>query len=268
MDKYLIALDMDGTLLNKQHVISKETSEYLRELSKQGHIIVIASGRPVRGIMPFYNELELTTPIICYNGAYIYPGLETNFPEYKFSFPREIVLEILKEIGYDLLDNVILETNKDIYLLKNNDELDIFFSKKNMNVHLGPIEETLKENSMTVLFQVNDLTQNERIRAAVEKHDGLKLRFWSGKWTKISEIYFEKINKGDALLQIAQHFNIPKERICSFGDANNDIELIQVGKYGFAMKNGEDELKQYATRITEFTNDENGVMKELQKIIK
>ena len=118
MDKYLIALDMDGTLLNKQHVISTETIQYLKELKNQGHIIVIASGRPVRGIMPFYNELELDTPIICYNGAYVYPGSVTDFPEYRFSFPKEIVLSILKEIGYDLLDNVILETNSSLFLSK------------------------------------------------------------------------------------------------------------------------------------------------------
>ena len=74
MEKYLIALDMDGTLLNKSHVISKTTSDYFKQLEKDGHIIVIASGRPVRGIMNFYKELELDTPIICYNGAYIYPG--------------------------------------------------------------------------------------------------------------------------------------------------------------------------------------------------
>ena len=80
--------------------------------------------------------------------------------------------------------------------------------------------------------------------------------------------YFEKINKGDALRKIANYYNIPTDRIISFGDANNDIELIQVGKYGFAMKNGEDELKQYASKITEFTNDEDGVIREIQKIIK
>ena len=268
MEKYLIALDMDGTLLNKKHVISSETSEYLRKLNKEGHIIVIASGRPVRGIMPFYNELELTTPIICYNGAYIYPGTNKDFPEYRFSFPKEIVLDIIKQIGYDKLENVILETNEDIYLLQNNDALDIFFSKKNMCVHLGPIEKTLTEDTMTVLFQVKDHSNNEFIRNIVEKYEGLKFRFWSGKWTEISEIYFEKINKGDALKSIAEFYNIPLERVVSFGDANNDIELIQVGKYGYAMKNGDEELKQYATRITEFTNDEDGVIKELQKIIK
>ena len=126
MEKYLIALDMDGTLLNKKHVISTETVKYLKKLNREGHIIIIASGRPVRGIMPFYNELELTTPIICYNGAYIYPGTNKNFPEYRFSFPKEITLDIIKQIGYDKLENVILETNEDIYLLQNNDALDIF----------------------------------------------------------------------------------------------------------------------------------------------
>ena len=268
MEKYLIALDMDGTLLNKNHVISETTSTYLKNLAKQGHIIVIASGRPVRGIMNFYKELELDTPIICYNGAYIYPGKLSDFPEYKFNFPRETILKILKEIGDENIENIILETNEDIYLLHNDDSLDIFFSKVNMCVHLGRIENILDEDPMTTLIKVKDISKSDELSKIVEQYDGLKLRFWSGRWTEISEIYFEKINKGDALRKIANYYNIPTERIISFGDANNDIELIQVGKYGFAMKNGEVELKQYASKITEFTNDEDGVIKEIQKIIK
>jgi hydroxymethylpyrimidine pyrophosphatase-like HAD family hydrolase len=145
---------------------------------------------------------------------------------------------------------------------------DIFFSKVNMCVHLGRIENILQEDPMTTLIKVKDISKSDELSKIVEQYDGLKLRFWSGRWTEISEIYFEKINKGDALRKIANYYNIPAERIISFGDANNDIELIQVGKYGFAMKNGEVELKQYASKITEFTNDEDGVIKEIQKIIK
>lgn len=265
-EKYLIALDMDGTLLNKDHIISLETLNYLKKLNKDGHKIIISSGRPIRNIISFYNELELTTPIICYNGAYIYPGKEINFPEYCFSFPQAKIKSIIQDIGYDHLDNVILETNKDIYLLKDDETLDVFFTKNNMNIHLGPIEKNLNEDTMTMLIKVKDEKDNHFVQEAVDKHPNIKLRFWSGKWLDISEIYFSFINKGKALQKVCEYFKIEPDHVISFGDASNDIEIIKYAKYGFAMKNAEDDLKKHAKYITEFDNNENGIIMELKKI--
>ena len=59
MDKCFIVLDMDGTLLNKRKEISLLTKNYLLELSKQGHKIILASGRPVRSMISYYDELKL-----------------------------------------------------------------------------------------------------------------------------------------------------------------------------------------------------------------
>lgn len=263
---YLIAIDMDGTLLNSSHVLSLKTKNYLKKLSKLGHKIIISSGRPIRGIMPFYNELELETPAICYNGAYIYPGKESNYPEYCFAFPKDEILKIIEEIGYDCLDNIILETNNDIYLLKNDDALDIFFSKDNMKVHLGDIKDNLNEDTMTMLIKVKDDKYNPHIQEVIDKHQKIKLRFWSGKWCEISEIYFDDINKGKALKNIANYFNISPENIIAFGDASNDIEMIEYAGYGVAMKNAEDELKSAAKYISEFDNDNDGIYHFLKNI--
>ena len=268
MKKYLIALDMDGTLLNSQHCISPETKIYLKKLAKAGHKIIISSGRPIRGIRPYYNELELDTPAICYNGAYIYPGEEKDLPEYCFAFPKETILKIIKDISYDYLDNVILETNNDIYLLHDDEELDIFFTKKEMNVHLGLIEDNLNEDTMTMLIKVKDQKYNPIVQKAVESHPNFKFRFWSGKWYEISEIYYDNINKGQALEKIAEYYQIPRENIIAFGDANNDVELLKYAGIGIAMKNAEDELKEIADIITIDDNNNDGIKKTLETIIK
>lgn len=268
MKKYLIALDMDGTLLNSQHCISPETKKYLKKLAKDGHKIIISSGRPIRGIRPYYNELELDTPVICYNGAYIYPGEEKDLPEYCSSFPKEKILKIIKDISYDYLDNVILETNNDIYLLHDDEELDIFFTKKEMNVHLGLIEDNLNEDTMTMLIKVKDQKYNPLVQKVVESHPNFKLRFWSGKWYEISEIYYDNVNKGQALQRIADYYHIPKENIIAFGDANNDVELLEYAGIGVAMKNAEDELKEIADIITLDDNNNDGIKKTLETIIK
>lgn len=265
MKKYLIALDMDGTLLNSRQQISTLTLETLRKLNEQGHKIIISSGRPIRNIMSYYKQLNLDTPIICYNGAYIYPGSEKSLEEYKFSFKKEVVLDIISSIGYDKLDNVILETNDDIYLLKNDEDLDVFFTKNNMCVHLGYIEDHLDEDVMTLLIRVKSPKYNNIVKEIVEKNEGIKLRFWSGKWLDISEIYYEHINKGQALKAIAEHYSIPQENIIAFGDACNDLELLTVAGQSFAMANAEEEVKQIAKFTTEFDNNHDGIGISLQK---
>ena len=58
MDKKLIAFDMDGTLLNSKKKISFLTRQYLKRLSKKGHIIVLASGRPSRSMINYYKQLN------------------------------------------------------------------------------------------------------------------------------------------------------------------------------------------------------------------
>ena len=86
MDSYLIAFDMDGTLLNDKKNISFLTRHYLKKLSRQGHKIVLASGRPSRAMNRYYDELGLSTPMICYNGAYLFSPKDKNFKAIEFEY--------------------------------------------------------------------------------------------------------------------------------------------------------------------------------------
>ena len=94
---YIIALDMDGTLLNSKKEISFKTALYLKKLSKQGHKIIISSGRPKRSIERYYNQLKLNTPVIGYNGELIYSPNDINFNEVRHSLDKDMIKEILKK---------------------------------------------------------------------------------------------------------------------------------------------------------------------------
>ena len=262
----MVFSDMDGTLLNNNNQISNLTKEYLINLASQGHKIIISSGRPIRGIISYYNELKLDTPIICYNGAYIYPGKE-NIEEYCFSFSYKLIKQIINDITYEYIDNIILETNDDIYLLHEDKTLEPYFSCQGMNVHIGLIENNLFQDTMTMLIKVKDPKYNPIIEQAINKYDNIKLRFWSGEWLKISEIYHINTNKGKALEKIAEYYNINKEHIIAFGDADNDIELLKYAGISVAMKNGEEKIKEIAKLISLEDNNNDGIKLTLEKII-
>ena len=70
----ILATDMDGTLLNSKKEVTKETFDAIQEAKKQGKKIVLATGRPLPGVVPYLNELNLNEEgdyVICFNGALV-----------------------------------------------------------------------------------------------------------------------------------------------------------------------------------------------------
>lgn len=267
MEHYLIAIDMDGTLLRNNQTISQKTIEKIKRFTDCGHLVVIASGRPFRAIKKFYDQLGLKTPVICYNGAYIHSEI-ADFPKFESSFPREIIKQIIHTIGHDKIVNIMCETNHEIWLLKHDDILKDFFIHDGMNIIYGDVEQTLDKNPMTMIIQTNDRKHNEVILNAIESHKNLKCRFWSGKWDCFSEIYFDYTNKANALQKISEYYKISNNNIITIGDASNDLEMIEFAGCGIAMINGDQELKDKADVVSEYTNEEDGAVLAIEKILK
>ncbi|RKJ32644.1 HAD-IIB family hydrolase, partial [Butyricicoccus sp. 1XD8-22] len=72
MEKHLIVLDLDGTLLTDTQTISEKTKQTIMKAKEAGHQVMIATGRPFRASQLYYNELMLTTPIVNFNGALVH----------------------------------------------------------------------------------------------------------------------------------------------------------------------------------------------------
>ncbi len=267
MKRYLIALDMDGTLLNDKGEISDTTAEYLKHLNELGHIVVIASGRPIRSIIKYYHQLGLTSPVICYNGASILSPNDKTFVERNFSFPNKVIKEIYNDVGSNHIDNVMCETNKDIWLIREDETLKDFFWHDGMNVIYGELEKILHENPMTMIIKSHSTESDHLVVKAVSRHPGIKVRFWNGMYELFSEIYYEHISKAEGLKYIADFYNIPHDQTIAFGDACNDIEMLQFAGIGVAMINGDDTIKKYAKRITRLDNNHDGIIDVLKDII-
>jgi len=266
--RYLIAFDMDGTLLNDKKTISFRTRHYLHHLDRQGHVVVLASGRPVRALKRYYDELNLRSPLVCYNGASIENPHDHDFPEKHYSFPKEIVKSIYDKVGPENIDNVMCETNTDIWLIHEDEDLTAFFWHEKMNIVYGDIRETLTQNPMTMIIKsrVRSKEADQLIINAVAAHDNYSLRFWNR--SIFSEIYFNDVSKGHALAHIAKYYGIPHSQIVAFGDAENDIEMLDMAGVGVAMVNATELCKAHANVITKKDNNHNGIVGTLKKLIK
>jgi len=265
--RHLIALDLDGTLLNQDKKISKQTLTYLKRIKNQ-HVIVLATGRPYRSFIKYYQQLGLNTPMVCYNGAFVTNPTDATFQSTSFAFPQAVVKQIYLDIGVDHLDNVMCETNVNIWLLKQEKNLASFFWHENMNIIYGPLENTLNEDPMTMIIKVKKRSPklDQKVIEAVKKHQGLKVRFWGR--SEFGEIYYGQISKGTALLSLLKHYRIPRKYFMSFGDAENDREMLKFAAISFVMKNAEPPIKKYGKFITKKDHQHDGIIDELDRYFK
>lgn len=266
MDKYLIALDMDGTLLNSKKKICFRTLHYLRKLTKQGHIIVLASGRPSRALLSYYSQLKLSSPLICYNGAYCYSPKDANFPKKEFEFPKEAIKNLYNELR-PFAKNFMCETDTEIWLDIEDLNLAKFFWYEGMEMHYGDISKTLNKDPMTFIVQTpEEVKDRTYIENLVSKYEGIEPMFWTG--ANYFELHFKKISKGSSLKSIVEYYGISPEKTIAFGDSDNDFELFQFVNTSVAMSNSHSYVKEKATMVSLKDNEHNGIYYTLKKLLK
>lgn len=264
--KKIIAFDMDGTLLNDKKKISFLTKLFLRNLSKKGYLIVLASGRPSRALNKYYKQLKLKTPMICYNGAYVFNPNDKNFPTIEFEFPKNIICEVLEKIKCHI-KNVMCETDTEIWVDKKDEYLAKFFWYENMDVHYGELSKTLTKDPMTCIVQTPfEYRDTKEIDKVLDKYPHLGARFWTG--SPYFELFYKATSKGEALKKICEYYKIPTKNLIVFGDAENDVEMFNEAGCSVLMKNSQYDLKEKTTMISVKDNNHNGIYFTLKKILR
>lgn len=268
--RHLIAFDMDGTLLtDKEKIIDGKTKQYLIELSKQGHIIILASGRPRSELMPYYKELNLNTPLVCFNGIHCFNPNDKNFKQIAKTYPKEWLFDIIKQLKGRSLTNAFVEDGENVWMLEKDEELykKMWPHGSERDIIYGDFEKTLSRNPMTLITICKGIKCDEELyKNVVKKYKKGNYRFW---WNSTcGEIFFGKISKAECLEKIRKYYRIKRKNTIAFGDYTNDIEMIKWANIGVAMANAHDDLKKVATIITSKDNNNNGIEITLKEIMK
>ncbi len=266
--KYLIALDLDGTLLNDKKEISFLTKKYLQRLNKSGVNIVLCSGRAPRTMMKYYKELKLNSPMISYNGALTFNPKDSNFNKIEYKFDHNKLKDVYSVLN-DYVELTMCETKDTIYTDKEDEFLFTFFQRNNMNV-IDNID-TLNEDTFTYVIKLKEENDNiearNKIQNLVAQHTkNYNLRYWHT--SNYGEFSINNINKAEAVKNLAKQLNIDEKNVFVFGDAGNDLELLSSFENSFLMKNGIDELKDKVNNITQKDNNHNGIYYELKPRLK
>lgn len=246
---FLLAVDLDGTLIKNFDEYDQESFEYLRKISKTNKII-IATGRPWRSSRFYYEMLDLDTPIINYNGALVHNPKNPAFKKTMITISRNVVIDLIRDMG-EILINVFCEIEDEIFLWKETAEIGPYLHSAGGILNIGAMEGILYGNPNGAIV-LSKAGSEERLSAYVNDKYGkdLNIRIWSTGEIVVSEIYNHLTSKGRALAEIADFYKIPQEKIIAIGDGHNDLEMITYAGVGVAMENAHPELLNKADYIT------------------
>ncbi|SFP78834.1 Cof-type HAD-IIB family hydrolase [Salibacterium halotolerans] len=264
MDKHLIVLDLDGTLLKEDKTISTRTYKTLQEAKKMGHAVAIATGRPYRASKMYYQQLGLDTPIVNFNGAYVHHPGDSSFHTYHSPLDLETAKTIIDTCKAFQVNNMMAEVVDDVFLHDYDETfLDMFALHKDPSA-CGDLK-TLLRSGPTSLLVYPKLEHAEELRNLIsgEHAQGIEQRSWGAPHHMI-EIISTGNNKAAGLEKVADYCGLTLNHVIAFGDEDNDIEMLLEAGSGVAMGNASPEAKQAASEVT-WSNEEEGIAVYLEE---
>ncbi|WP_042463862.1 HAD family hydrolase [Neobacillus dielmonensis] len=232
-DIKLVALDMDGTLLNSEHQVSEENHQAIQEAQEQGVVVVLSTGRSISTVREHADTLGLNSYLVTVNGSEIWN-------ENRELFRRELLPTEQIEWMY----NLSRQYNTGFWAISTE-----------QNWHDEMPEDLHKWEWMKFGFNVWD----EKVRETIYQELKAKGEFeLSNSFVHNIEINPIGINKAKGLQIVCEQLGISMENVMAVGDSLNDLAMINEAGLGVAMGNAQETVKEAADWVTS-ANDENGV---------
>ena len=270
MSYRVLALDLDGTTLTSDHQILPAVRDAIRRLPSQVMVLLV-TGRHHTAARPYHHELGLTTPVISCNGTYIY-DYQTNSVLTENAIPHDTARQFLQLAQQHELNLVMYVTDR------------MALSASNPIAYMSVLErwsETFPAAIRPAIARVSSFEEElanseyvwkfvaegdiERITAFAQL-DWVQANF-TGEQSWVNRIDFSRRGntKGARLSEFLAQHQIDPAQVIAIGDNHNDISMLRMAGLGVAMANAEDEVKAVADRISQESNNGQGILDVLQE---
>jgi 5-amino-6-(5-phospho-D-ribitylamino)uracil phosphatase len=249
----IVAVDLDGTLLNDSKQVTEETASALACLPDRGVKVVIASARPPRSVRQIYRQLKLDTLQINYNGALIWDE-----PKQQAIFHRPIKGKLAKQIidhARDMFEETIVTC----------EVLDKWYTDRNDNSHTT---ETGKLFSPDVICPLTEMCNQPVTKLMLLGEPPIILRLedtlaeeFADQVTIVKtdrdllQIMHPQVSKAVALAKVAKWYGVSMDEVMAIGDAPNDVGMLQSAGVAVAMDNAHPLVKDAASWVAPSNND-------------
>ena len=249
----LVAIDLDGTLVNDALQIHERDLTAVKAATAAGIHVVIATGRMFRSSLPYAKTLNLTGPIINYQGAVI-REISTGEVLYKCELTVEMQQRVL---GFtEPRDwHVNAYVDEKVYTERARPEADLYERISGVPYEtVGRLSSWVsQESTKMVLVDLDKESVPERIA---------ELTQWMGTVARVTrslawfvEVINPKVSKAQALALVAERLKVAQPDVCAIGDNKNDEEMISWAGFGVAMGDAPSEVKAIARHVTGTVNE-------------
>ncbi|MCI8640885.1 MAG: HAD family phosphatase [Clostridia bacterium] len=284
----LIAVDLDGTLLNSYGIVTEETKQTIKQTMKKGTDVIIASGRPVDSIETIAKEIDSKNYFIAGNGALIY-DMKNNKTIYEKVLDVKKILKIIdlcekNSIFYNIYTEDVILTKalkfNVLYYYKENLKKDE--ENKTKIKIVENMKEYIKNSQDKKYLKVTICDESEMVFNSIIKKlknisdiEVLEVSHMTRKTIKhgteeskieyfYTEIALKDVNKWTAIEYLLKRLELKKEEVIAIGDNMNDKDMIENAGVGVAMGQSTPKVIQIADYVTE-DNENDGVKKAIEK---
>lgn len=268
--KTLFVSDLDGTLLRSDETLSQFTIDTINKLTQKGILFSYATARSLVTAKKVTKGLHAHIPLIVYNGTFVMDNVteEILIANYFDEGIKDVIFDLIKENIYPIVYSFIDGVEKFSYIPEKCSEgmkafLDTRKGDRRTN-EVGKVDDL----TLGKCFYITCIDEAEKLEPLSERYkDRYRVIYSKDVYTDYQwlEIMPKAASKANAIMQLKQKLGC--DRIVSFGDGANDIDMFKISDEAYAVENAIDELKSIATGVIESNNDD-GVAKWLFANIK
>ncbi len=262
----LLALDLDGTLISDDLVITPEAKAAIAAAVERGVTVTLATGRMFRSAVQFARELELSAPLICYQGAMVRHST-TGETIYHLPLPFEMAREAIawvQERGYHA--NAYVDDN--IYVAEMNEAAQYYSALARVPAEV--VGDLLRfvdrpERAPTKLVVVTKEAETPQVLAEMQARFSGPL-YVTRSHARFTEAVHPDCSKGAALAALAHSLNIPREQVMAIGDNLNDLPMLEYAGLSVAVANAAPQVKAVSGYVASLPIAA-GVVESIQRFI-
>jgi Cof subfamily protein (haloacid dehalogenase superfamily) len=263
----LIAIDIDGTLLNSQHVVTEAVESALKAAMTKGVKVILATGKTYHSGEHLVKQLGLTTPGVYNQGTNIFNAdgtlhsqitLDTNVARQVITFAEDRGFIIALYSGRRILVRKLENRIRDL--------TDKYHEP--LAEQVGPLQNVLDSVPINKLLAVypDDARRVKALRWQLSMQIDRSARLLNAGIPDMLEVMPPGVSKGSGVKTLIKELGIPAEAVLAIGDAENDIEMLQFAGIGVAMGNAPQQVKDVADAVVA-SNDEDGVAEAVKRFV-
>jgi len=259
----LIAVDMDGTLLNSASVITEVTKTAILQAIDYGVIFVVSTGRPMRAVENVNALFDEDMPFIVFNGATVVMGKSRKVLFNKYldvASAREIF-----KIGISRGIPVVLWTGERLWASRECSITRKYQQISGADMAIISNIDDLAEQDIYKMLWIGTPEEMNRFQREMSAFFGNAVNCHTSR-PEFLEFVSSEADKGSAMAEIGKVYGIDKSEMIAIGDSYNDVSMLKYAGFSIAMQNAPDDIKAICSHVT-LSNNNDGVAAVINKYI-